>query len=175
MSKQLPFFTTRDDLLTILTAVQGGMALRFTPMGTAERESPDGFTSAEQLPQLGRASADTSAAGHAYLVASADFRITARLHPASGKYFVDQSHNSATVVLRPGGFWEERILLSGGVGTSTADPRSHLLMKLFTEAFSALTRKVKSYHVGPEAAAFSAQGGRLTFAVSAAPEYDLKA
>ena len=40
---------------------------------------------------------------------------------------------------------------------------------------TALSRKVKSYHVGPEAAAFSAQGGRLTFAVSAAPEYDLKA
>ncbi|MEM5450766.1 hypothetical protein [Paraburkholderia guartelaensis] len=74
-----------------------------------------------------------------------------------------------------GGFWEERVLISGLIQTwSESTSAQQLMRKFFTAMKKTFKEKVNVYWIGPEAFQFLEKGGRLTLNVSAAPSFDIK-
>lgn len=177
--KHILFFATKDDLLSMITLVERNGSLRYVQMGnflSSEVEARFNIleTGAE-LPCLGKASADSSAACEAFLVCDPNTTINLRTVEGSDveRVCVDQFFNPDSVEFKPGGIWGDDILLYGRVGTASESQASQALMKRFQAAIRKSFLKIKSYYVGPQAMTLLESGKRLTIAAQSPKQFDL--
>jgi len=177
---QTRFFMTPADVMTFLRAVEDQTRLKYVLCGRFDSPAPTVFYEAQDLPNLGVCSADTSIASQSYLVSLVDYGISTRGIASAAKapaYLFDQQANPATIVFTAGGWWKENILIGGRIATTHAkNTESLALMKLFRSALRRHPlgfKPVSGAYVGPEAYARWRQGARLTFAVQSPPESDL--
>lgn len=196
MSKNLYFYATRNDLLTVMRKVESEVAIKYVRFGHTASVPPESFSSAAQIPNLGTASHPSAGAGEKFLVCNAETIIRPRQlkiltaddvkrfdanDEASPmqlvgvkRYAIDQLENPDTIAFNGGGMWEGHILLHGAFGTASESKVSLSLMRRFQTALRKTFVKVRAFYVGPEALTFLKSGGRLTMAVQSPPEYDLR-
>lgn len=95
--------------------------------------------------------------------------------PPGGRvvYGVYPSNNPSSIMFAPGGFWNERTLLGGKIGSMQNNAASTELYNLFRRELLRGFTAVKSFVVGPEALRLLESGGRLTVDAQAAPICDL--
>ena len=173
------FFALREDLLALLELVEGKGPLKYTLMGNFLRdEMKDGISIYDRgmgIPNLGRASADSSAACEAFLVCERDTPIKPRgVQGNNGeRVCVDQLANPDSVEFQPGGIWNEDVVLHGRIATASESQFSQALMKRFQYAAKKTFTKVKSFYVGPNALVLFELGKRMTIAVQSPREFDL--
>ena len=89
------------------------------------------------------------------------------------KYAVDQKANPDTIVFRAGGIFKEGCLIAGQVGTASTSKASLELFKLFSKEIRRQFTKIRSYHVGKQAAEWLDKGWRLTANSKSPVLYDL--
>jgi hypothetical protein len=176
--KYIPFFALRGDLLPVLELVESQGPLNYTPignfLGSEVEEGIRVFVTGAEIPNLGKARADSSVSCEAFLVCKRETAINLRIAGKNGERIcVDQLANPDSVTLRPGGVWTVDIVLEGTIGTASDSELSQALMKQFQVAINTTFRKVKGYYVGPKALALLEMGKRLTAAVQSPPEDDL--
>jgi hypothetical protein len=174
--KQLLFFALRDDLLAMLAAVEQTAPLRYVLMGQSPDAELKSFDRGAQIPNLGRARAESAINCASFLVADPSVSLSARSRMTAGgeRFFVDQLINPDTVALAPGGIWNEKILLHGRVATVSQSGPSQDLMRRFKTTIGKQFPKIKAYYVGPGARGFWERGHRLTIAAQSPPEFDLR-
>jgi hypothetical protein len=135
------------------------------------------WSSATQLPELGKAEGAQASTCRAYLITEAKSDVRSRpVIQADGKprFDVDQLLNPDSIVFTPAGEWKEEMILAGSFGTAYDSAASQALMKRVSSAIRKNFSKVRGYWVGPEALGQMKAGKRLTIAEQSPPSYDLR-
>jgi hypothetical protein len=177
--KQILFFALREDLLALLQFIDSQSPLKYVRMGNFLRdEIKDGISVFDQgagIPNLGKASADSSAACEAFLVCERDTLINLRGLQLDNeeRVCVDQLANPDSVEFKPGGIWNEDIVLHGRIATASESQVSQALMKRFQTAARKTFSKVKAFYVGPKAVVLLESGKRLSISAQSPREFDL--
>jgi hypothetical protein len=174
--KHVLFFALKEDLLPVLELVESKGALKYARMGNfARHEIKDGisvFDTGAGIPNLGKASADSVAACEAFLVCERESPVN--LRPVQGeRVCIDQLANPDSVEFKPGGIWNEDVVLHGRIATASDSEVSKALMKRFQAAVKKNFSKVKAFYVGPKALALLESGKRLTISAQSPREFDL--
>jgi hypothetical protein len=91
-------------------------------------------------------------------------------------YVLSQKLNPDSIVFIPGGIYSEQpALVAGHIGTISDSVASLGLYKAFNKAILKNFEKIRSYHVGPEAADLMQRGYRMvTISIGSSPIYDLQ-
>lgn len=173
---QVLFFALKEDLLPVLELIESKGALKYARMGNfARHEIKDGisvFDTGVGIPNLGKASADSTAACEAFLVCKRETPVN--LRPVQGeRVCVDQLANPDSIEFKPGGIWNEDVILHGRIATASDSAISKALMKRFQAAVKKTFSKVKAFYVGPKALALLESGTRLTISAQSPREFDL--
>lgn len=177
--KQILFFALRDDLLALIGEVESKAPLKYARMGNFARDEFNNgiatFLNGAELPNLGTASAESSAACEAFLVCERETPINLRILDGvnGGRICVDQLTNKDSVEFKPGGVWDDEVVLHGRIATVSDSQASQALMKRFQVAARKHFSKVKAFYVGPKALSLLQTGKRLTIAAQASHEFDL--
>ena len=172
---QISFFATKDDLSSLLRAVESDRRLQFVVGGTFD-EMPDVKAQDSLLGSLDLEGATSTINSAIYLLSAPGTSVEIeRIEQRRGgvRYAVDQFANPKTVVLRPGGQLEGCIV-AGQLGTASDDPSSLELFQFIRKRVRRLFTKVKAFYVGNEASELLDKGWRLTANVKSPPLYDLK-
>ena len=74
---------------------------------------------------------------------------------------------------RPGGQWNDDVVIHGRIATASETHGSQNLMKRFQAAVKRAFSKVRAYFVGQQALQLLENGKRLTMSVHSPREYDL--
>jgi hypothetical protein len=176
MAKQILFFALQEDILSVLEIVETGGPIKYARMG-GQFDTLKTFNAGAEIPQLGRASSDSSISCESFLVAHRETPIQLRfLEKVNNRqrFAVDQLLNPDTIALTPGGLWDEETVLNGRAATVSESQRSEDLMKRFQAAIKKNFRKIKTFYVGPQAYTLLEQGKRLTISAQSPREFDLK-
>jgi hypothetical protein len=177
--KHILFFALNEDLLSLLELVDSKGPLKYVRMGNfaraAIKEGLSIFDTGVGIPNLGKATAESSAACEAFLVCEQKTPIDLRaFHGSAGeRVCVDQLTNPDSVVFTPGGVWNEDIVLHGRVATASESRISQALMKRFQAPTKRTFSKVKAFYVGPKALRLLESGKRLTISAQSPREFDL--
>ena len=183
------FFATRDDLLAVVDHVEGIAPLDYVLMGHRPRPAArrwwqpasqmpviERLSSLREVAKLGTASRDAAVACERYLVAPRGGEIRPRLiRSTTGEVDAyDQLHNADTIVVSPGGRWNDGVLLHGRVSTVSDSPIARTLLRRFESSIRKRFEKIGVYRVGPEAGRLLDAGWRLCMAVQSPPSHDLR-
>jgi hypothetical protein len=177
--KNIHFFALKEDLLTVLALVEGKGSLKYAlPGNFLKDEVKNGisvFNTGAEIPNLGKARADSSTHCDDFLVYEPETQINLRAFQGNDgeRICVDQLTNPDSVVFLPGGIWNEDVVIQGHVGTASDSQISQALMKRFQAAIKKSFTKVKAFYVGPRALEFLECGKRLTDSARSPREYDL--
>jgi hypothetical protein len=172
---QISFFATKDDLLSLLRAVESERRLQVVVGGMFD-EMPDVKAQDSLLGSLDLESTTSTISSANYLLFAPGTSVEIRrVEQRRGgvRYAVDQLANPKTVGLRPGGQFEGCII-AGQLGTASDDPSSLELFRFISKQARRLFTKVKAFYVGKEASELLDKGWRLTTDVKSPPLYDLK-
>ena len=176
--KQILFFALKDDLLSVLDAVECDGPLKYIRMGQSPKSDYESFAYGAEIPNLGKATADSAINCESFLITERQVPVKVRpIKTTAGteRYCVDQLFNPDSITLTPAGVWSQDVLLYGRVATVSQSAISQALMKRFNSAFRAKFSKVKAFWVGRNARAFLNDGKRLTISVQSPHEFDLTA
>lgn len=177
--KHILFFATRDDLLALLEQVDSKGSLNYVRMGNFLRNEIEGgvniLGAGAEIPNLGKANADSSTACEAFLVCDQETPINLRTVQGDSveRVCVDQLINPDSVEFRPAGVRSEDVVLHGRVATASESQLSQVLMKRFQASIRKMFSKVKAYYVGPQALKLLESGKRLTISAQSPREFDL--
>jgi hypothetical protein len=177
--KHILFFALKEDLLALLELVDSKGPLKYARVGNfPRREIENGisvFDTGAGIPNLGKATADSSAACESFLVCEREASINLRtLQRGNGeRVCIDQLANPDSVGFTPGGIWNEDVVLHGRIATASESQVSQALMKRFHAAIKRTFSKVKAFYVGPKALALLESGKRLTISAQSSREFDL--
>jgi hypothetical protein len=175
-SKQIHFFALREDLLPVLDAVQSRGALKYVRTGVFGSPALQFVSRGAEIPDIGTAAADSTSACKSFLVTEDAVPVSLRqIQMADGtvRYAVDQLVNPDSIVLTPGGVWDQDVVLYGRVATVSDTAAAQALMRQFQSAFKKHFKRVKAYLVGPQALALLKAGKRLTISANSPREFDL--
>jgi hypothetical protein len=170
-SPQIHFYATKNDLISLLGAVERQRDIKYLVFGRSKSKTPTEFEIVSDLPELGKATHESSVASRQYLVCKKDGILRPR--PVGADYAFDQLINPETVSFNPGGVWKKGILLKGGFGTASGSDFSLELMKLLRSTIRKHFRKIRGFFVGAEAEQMLDRGDRLTFAEQCPRTMDL--
>lgn len=171
---QISFFATKDDLSALLQAVKSERPLQFVAGGMFD-EPPDVKTNQSLLGSMNLESSAKAEAIYLLFALGTPIEIRCVEQRRGGvKYAVDQLANPTTVVLRPGGQFNERCLLAGQLGTASDDPSSLALFHAISKHIKRLFTKIKTFYVGKEASELLDNGWRFTTNAKTPPLYDLR-
>src|SRR5688500_10014233 len=123
--KQIPFYSTQNDLIALLRTASSRRPLSFFDAGTTDKRSPRVFDQAELLEPL-----------KMYLVSDRGVRVVSRRverHRAPDAFAVDQLKNPDSVSLKCGGRIDDDRLLPGAFGTTSDTATSWQLYDLLSE------------------------------------------
>jgi hypothetical protein len=176
--KQILFFALKEDLLPVLEAVERDGPLKYVRMGQSPKSDYESFAHGAEIPNLGRASADSTASCESFVVTESAVSVNVRpIKAATGieRYCIDQLVNPDSITFTPAGVWSPDVVLHGRVATVSESAISQALMKRFNSAFRAQFGKVKAFWVGHNARALLDAGKRLTISAQSPHDFDLTA
>jgi hypothetical protein len=172
---QRGFFALREDLISLLAAVERTGALRYFETGMFESADRTAFSCGVEIPALGEANDDSSVGCASYLVVEPSVMLNVRsVTTIHGQRFcVDQLINEGSITFQGSGARGPAVILAGRVSTASNSPEARALLRRFQSAISKQFTKVRAFWVGPAARVAFDSGARLTFSVGAPRSYDL--
>lgn len=178
--RHILFFALKDDILPVLESVESKGALQYARIGNYRQDEISGGASivdrGADIPNLGHATADSTASCESFLVSVQGTPIELRAVQGAGvggRVCIDQLANADSVTFTPGGILNNEIVLHGRIATASDSNVSHILMKQFNAAIKTAFTKVKAFYVGPKALELLQRGTRLTISAQSPREFDL--
>jgi hypothetical protein len=175
-SKSIHFFATRRDLESVIAAVESQRPLQYVQAGMFDSPETKGFHSGLQIPNLGVAPSGDSNLEPFWLVTDSGTNVEIKIVPqrrGGTRYGIDPGLNPESVVLWPGGVFEQSCVIAGQIGTAMLNPTALELVNLFAREIRRQFKRIKSFYVGPEAEQLLDSGYRLTIGVNTSRELDL--
>jgi hypothetical protein len=175
-SKSVHFFATASDLKSLLAAIELERPLQYVQAGMFDTPETMVIASGLQIPNLGFAPSGDHNHEPFWLITDANTTVEFEIVPqrrGGTRYGIDPGLNPESIVLWPGGLFENSIVVAGQVGTAMLNPTSLELLNLFVREFRRQFNRIKSFFVGPEAERLFDGGYRLAHSVTSAAECDL--
>jgi hypothetical protein len=175
-SKSIHFFATKRDLEAVIRAAESRRSLKYTAAGMFDTPEIPAFMSGLLLPSLGFAPSGDNNAEPFWLITDADTKVEVEIVPqrrGGTRYGVDPGLNPKSVVIWPGGVFDNSCLIAGQIGTGIINPASLDFLNLFGREFRQRFKRIRSFFVGPEAEQLLDAGYRLTTSVQSPRECDL--
>lgn len=178
MAKELYFFLTKNDLISILQKVEQFIQLKYV-------ESKAYFTtneikeyiSLEKYEELGINKSGNHQA-ESILVVERTHKVNVReVQQVDGsiKYYVDQMNNEESVLFWPGGIFDNKYLICGHVGTAYLNEKSKMIFDIMQKMIKKQCKtKVGKYYVSEEAKKLYNDIRFITININQSKEYDLK-
>jgi hypothetical protein len=163
--KQISFFFTHDDLITLAREITEVRPVDFVHGGLFSEPRLEVLTDVNDLNAF-----------ETYLVVDRGIRVNLRAVPqrtGGQMYAMDQVSNPHTIVLQVGGKLADQQLIAGQIGTVGNSKQSDELYAMFARAIRKRYEKIKSFYVGSEAAAMLDSGARLSATPKSPQAYDL--
>ena len=176
-NKQIMFFATTADIISVMSALEIAESLQYTRAGLFNTNRPQNYLSYIDIPDFGRTTHPNAVGNPMYLLSSQVVQIKVRDVPqkSGGVLFaIDQLENPDSVVLRPGGWYGNDVILYGMLGTVSQSAESKRLFILVAKVFRKHFTKQQEFLVGPDAREAWNAGVRLTIGASSPLEFDLK-
>ncbi|MGD9720803.1 MAG: hypothetical protein AB7O59_14025 [Pirellulales bacterium] len=176
MSRSLYFFATKQDVESLIAAVEAHRDLLYVRAGMSDDVELVSFTSGLHLPGLGVATVGDWNREPWWLIVDRTQSVELRsvLQRRGGtRHAIDQILNPASVAFEPGGLHCENVIIAGQVGTCTDDPTSKDLVNLFAREIRRHFKRIRSFFVGPQAEEMLDAGCRLTTSIKSSKDYDL--
>lgn len=178
MAKEIRFFATKSDLLSILRETEEMMPVKYIRTGSySAADAIEGYKSLLTYENLGiNISGDHQ--NESFLVIRAEDSLTLNdccIVGGSRRYFVDQLKNEQSVVLWPGGVYGGKFLVHGHIGTIHTNTTAKKLYGVFQKAIKKQCNvKVNGFYISSDVLNLHRSGCRLiTINVRQSPEYDL--
>ena len=174
---QRHFFASSADLLGVFLRVESRDRFVFTLTGLFTTPQLQMFETGANLPTLHLPAEAQSSSCPTYLITLASSAINVRAVPqirGGMRYAVDQLENPDSVTLTHGGLHASNVLISGRLATVSTSRTAKRIQSVFANAIASEFSRVQAFWVGPEAYRMLQEGCRLTFNVTASPEYDLE-
>jgi hypothetical protein len=175
--KQTMFFATKADTISVLLALEIATSLQYTMAGLFDTNRPQSYLSFGDIPDFGRTTHPNAVGNPMYLLSDQIAQIKVRDVPqkSGGILFaVDQLDNPDSIVLCPGGWYGNDVILYGTIGTVSQSAKSKELYALATKILRKNFKKEQEFLVGPEAREAWDAGVRLTIGAASPSEFDLK-
>lgn len=175
---QTMFFATTADITLVLLELERTQSLQYASAGLFKVDSAQIYPSYADISDFGRTTHPNAVANPSYLVSSRGTQIRLRDVPQkdTGSLFaIDQLENPDTIVLRPGGWYGNDVILCGMIGTVSDSSESRRLYGLAVKAFRKNFTRQREFLVGAEAREAWNRGVRLTIGAASPAEFDLKA
>lgn len=173
---RIHFYATREDLEPVFRGIEAAASFRYARTGShASRAFPE-YSSALEIPSLGRATGDQTMACEGYLVVPKEEKIEIReIRLASGgtRYAVDQLVNPRSIVFQSGGLYDVGIMIGGRAATTGQSEEANEIFSLFRKWLKKTFQKRQAFYVGPAAMRLKEEGTRLALGVHSPKEYDL--
>ncbi len=170
------FFATTADIANVIKDVEHNHQMFYVKSDLSKDASTQPISTGLSIPALGQAANDDTMHCPAYVVTQSIEAISIRAIPqrSGGVLFaVDQLSCPHSIILRPGGLFDRKAIISGSCGTTTNTDVSKRLFTVWSLAFKDQFRRVRSFMVGPEAERLLDEGFRLTSRMSAPQSHDL--
>lgn len=178
MAKEIRFFATKSDLLSILRLTEEKMPMKYIRTGGYSAAGAiEEYKSLMTYGDLGiNKSGDHQ--NESFLVIRAEDSLALNdccLLEGGRRYFVDQLKNEQSVVLWPGGIYGDKFLVHGHVGTIHTNVTANKLYDVFQKAIKRQCNiKVNGFYISSDVLNLHRSGFRLiTINVRQSPEYDL--
>ncbi len=165
---RLTFFATFQDLRPVATALDQILELQYIEFGSHENAEYQAYCSSQNIPDFGSAFYGDAVLEKKYIVATKDTTVMARTvlqYNGLTRYILDQLINPATVVLQPGGLWQDTAVIQGELTTVHKDSDAQKLFRHFAKNFKSRFSTHNGVWIGEEALNLCRQGKRLTYDV----------
>jgi hypothetical protein len=175
--RQTMFFATTADVISVLSALEIAESPQYTRAGLFNTNRPQNYLSYVDIPDFGRTTHPNAVGNPTYLLSGQIVQIKVRDVPqkSGGVLFaIDQLENPDSIVLCPGGWYGNDVILYGMMGTVSQSAESKRLYMLAAKIFHKHFTKQQEFLVGPEARQMWNAGVRLTIGASSPSEFDLK-
>jgi len=173
---QLHFYATREDLEPAIRGIESAASFSYALTGLHMSRVFPKYSSALEIPSLGRATGDSAVTCEAYLVVAKEEKISIReIRQNSGgmRYAVDQLVNPRSIVFQSGGVRAGGVIIHGRVATTARSEEAKEFFSLFRKWLKKNFQRHRAFYVGPAAMRLKEEGARLTMAVQSPKEYDL--
>jgi len=146
--RQILFFALKEDLLPVFETVERETPLKYVRMGQSTRSDYESFASGVEIPNLGKASAESAINCESFVVTESAVALNVRPIRSTGgieRYCVDQLVNPDSITFTPAGVWNSDVVLHGRLATVSESAISQALMRRFNSAIRAHFGKIKAF------------------------------
>lgn len=177
MSKEIYFFALKQDLYSIIKSVQQTVGLQYIMTGAYDSLDIHVYNSLEEYSDLGIKKSGEHQS-ESFLVLEKNWNLNVRevkQIDGSIKYFVDQLQNENSVVLWPGGVYENQYLICGHVGTVKMSDTSKKIFGTFQKSIKKqCPNRTGRFWYSDKVKDMNGQIRLITINVNQPKEYDLK-
>lgn len=177
MSKEIYFFSSKNDLYSIIKSVEQTIKLKYVMNGAYDSPDIRVYNSLEEYSDLG-IKKSSEHQSESFLVLEENCNLNVRevkQFDGSIKYFVDQLQNEDSIVLWPGGVYENQYLICGHVGTVKMSDTSKKVFGIFQKSIKRqCPNRIGRFWYSSEVRDMNNQFRLITINANQPKEYDLK-
>ena len=177
MAKEVFFFFTKKDIINVIENVEQILSLKYVEAKSYSSDKANEYVSLVEYKKLGiNKSGDHQT--ESFLVVDEAYKIVkreVRQFDGSTKYFVNQMNNEESILLWPGGIFDNKYLICGHIGTVYQNEKSKQIFNAFQKAIKNQCKtKVGRYYLGKEAEKLNKKMRFITINVNEPIEFDVQ-
>lgn len=171
MASRITIYLTQVDLRAWLAEVENATPLYYVLVGTFP-QSPRVYLAAADVPSFGVSKSGDTTRGDQYLLMKQSNELT--IEPSKHGYEVYPDANPGSVILNPGGTYDEKVVIEGELAAAVGSKQSVGLYRELLKTLRLHGRLVHGAIVGADAEFRARSGARLCPRLAAGEEYDVK-
>ncbi len=177
-AKRIFIYATFNDLVEVLTCIDKDLNVKYYKSGLLNFEEIKEYNSLISCNEIFKAKFGESIMCDSFIIVDKNSEVGIRevaQYKNGIKYAIDQKINPFSVVLRPGGIFDEaRGVIEGEISTMHLNDISIDLFGRVASCFKKKLKKKGRYYIGEEAFKLYQDGWRLTQSIKLAADYDFK-
>lgn len=176
MANERYFFTTKPDLIQIITNVEQIIELKYVKTGSHNSNDIKVYDSFKDYENIGiHTSGEHQSQSFLVLDKNEKLSIEEKDTTIGKRYLIDQKMNENSVVFWPGGIYNGEFLICGHMGTIHKTTKSQELFNIFQKVIKKeCSKKIGRYYIGNDALKQYGKMRFITINVKQSVEYDVK-
>lgn len=177
MAKEIFFFVTIKDILSILEKIQMNERLIYIKTGVYVSKNFVEYELLNEYEDLGINKSGNHQSESFLVMKNTNQLVVREVEQMDGsiRYFIDQYKNEDSITLWPGGVYDNKYLICGHLGTIHKTEQSNQLFSLFkNNIMKQCKTRVGKYYIGEDAEKLYGNMRFITININQASEYDLK-
>ena len=177
MSKQFHLYAVKDDLITVLRQIEASEEVEYVQIENYLTEKAKIYESLIMYEELGINTTGKQEQGVQFLVTKKNHSIRfdkVSRNDGSTVFLVHQRNNPDSIIISPGGLYEDNCIIAGNIATISGSNVSMKLYSNYVKQFKKNFTCIHQFWIGEQAKKILHNGGRLTTGINRPLLYDLK-